>query len=120
MRARRLEDRIRELCALAVSAQDSELESIFSSLQSALREHTERIRKLAAAKLTPWRPRGAGLTGAAHSSRATCAICNQTIALEDSKVSEDGQPVHEECYVAKVIQAFAAATVAGAEPSDNQ
>jgi hypothetical protein len=49
---RRLEDRIRELCAMAVTAEAPELEIILSELQSALREHTERLRKLAAAKLT--------------------------------------------------------------------
>ena len=49
---RRLEDRIRELCAMAVTAEEPELERILSELQSALREHTERLRRLAAAKLT--------------------------------------------------------------------
>jgi hypothetical protein len=49
---RRLEDRIRELCAMAVKAEGPELELILSELQSALREHTERLRRLAAAKLT--------------------------------------------------------------------
>ena len=49
---RRLEDRIRELCATAVTAEEPELEIILSQLQSALREHTERLRRLAAAKLT--------------------------------------------------------------------
>jgi hypothetical protein len=126
VRAHRLEDRIRELCAQAVSAQDSDLESIFSELQSALREHTERIRKLAAAKLTVWKPRGLGLTNTAYAWGAECAICNQSIPLEDSKVSEDGQPVHEECYVAKIIQSlarptqsFAPATGIGAESERN-
>jgi hypothetical protein len=28
-----------------------------------------------------------------------CAICGKPISLEQSKVSEDGKPVHEECYV---------------------
>src|SRR5260370_25941804 len=31
-----------------------------------------------------------------------CAICGSPISLEDAKVSEDGKPVHEECYVAKL------------------
>lgn len=106
MRARRLEDRIRDLCARAVSAQDSELEAILSALQSALREHNDRLRKLAAAKLTVW-PRGAGITVTSPRLRAECAICKQPIALEDSKVSEDGQPIHEECYVAKLITRIA-------------
>jgi hypothetical protein len=104
VRARRLEDRIRELCARAVTAQDPELDSIFSALQSALREHNERLRKLAAAKLAAWRPRGVEVTILPLVSRASfeCAICSRPIPLEDSKVSEDGQPMHEDCYVAKL------------------
>src|SRR5713101_9947604 len=31
-----------------------------------------------------------------------CAIFGNPISLEDAKVSEDGKPVHEECYVAKL------------------
>ena len=51
---RRLEDRIRELCAKAIVARSpDELESIFSELKSALQEHTARLRKAAAAKLVP-------------------------------------------------------------------
>jgi hypothetical protein len=49
---RRLEYRIRELCALAVAAEDPELEIVLAQLQAALREHTERLRRMAAAKLT--------------------------------------------------------------------
>ena len=49
---RRLEDRIRELCALAVAAEDPELEVVLAELQAALRQHTERLRRMAAAKLT--------------------------------------------------------------------
>jgi hypothetical protein len=37
---------------MAVRAEEPELEIILSELKSALREHTERLRKLAAAKLT--------------------------------------------------------------------
>jgi len=37
---------------MAVTAEQPELEIILSELQSALREHTERLRRLAAAKLT--------------------------------------------------------------------
>jgi hypothetical protein len=49
---RRLEDRIRELCAKALTAQDAEMEAIFVALQLALREHAERLRRLAATNLT--------------------------------------------------------------------
>jgi hypothetical protein len=37
---------------MALTAEDPQLEIILSELQSALREHTERLRRLAAAKLT--------------------------------------------------------------------
>ena len=49
---RRLEDRIRELCAQTIVARGAnELEPIFSELKSALHEHTERLRKNAVLKL---------------------------------------------------------------------
>jgi hypothetical protein len=83
-------------------AQDTELDAVFSALQSALSEHTERLRKLAAAKVTTWQPRGAGITLSESRTRVECAICSNPIPLEDSKVSEDGEPMHEECYVAKL------------------
>lgn len=51
MPSRRLDDRIRELCRKALTAQEYELEAIFSELKSALREHTERLRKLLTIKL---------------------------------------------------------------------
>src|SRR5216684_7600838 len=104
MRARRLEDRIRDLCSRAVAAQDSELDTIFSALQQALREHNDRLRKLAAAKLAAWRPRDTGITIAplAPGPSFECSLCSKPIPLEDSKVSEDGRPMHEECYVSKL------------------
>jgi hypothetical protein len=49
--SRRLDDRIRDLCAKAVEADQEELESIFAELKQALREHAERLRKLAVRKL---------------------------------------------------------------------
>jgi hypothetical protein len=49
---RRLEDRIRELCAKTLIAQGAaQLEPILSELNSALREHMERLRKTAGLKL---------------------------------------------------------------------
>ena len=48
---RRLEDRIRELCAKALTAPEPELDALLSALRSALRDHNNRLRKLAAAKL---------------------------------------------------------------------
>jgi len=37
---------------MALTAEEPQLEIILSELQSALREHTDRLRRLAAAKLT--------------------------------------------------------------------
>jgi|SRR5580700_3924989 hypothetical protein len=48
---RRLDDRIRELCARVITTPATELEPTISALKAALREHTERLRTLAAAKL---------------------------------------------------------------------
>lgn len=48
---RRLEDRIRYLCWKALTARDDELGSLFSELRSALHEHANRLRRLAALKL---------------------------------------------------------------------
>jgi hypothetical protein len=53
-----LDDRIRELCAKAVSSDDSELSSVMSELRSAMREHIEEIRTLAVRRLARERPRG--------------------------------------------------------------
>lgn len=48
---RRLEDRIRELCAKALIARGPDLASVLEDLKTALREHTERLRQVAALKL---------------------------------------------------------------------
>jgi hypothetical protein len=49
---RRLADRIRELCALAVAAcHDDEREIILVELRSALQEHMRRLKRKAALKL---------------------------------------------------------------------
>jgi hypothetical protein len=42
-----LEDRIRELCAKAVAAPESESESILSELRAMIHEHVNRARDLA-------------------------------------------------------------------------
>jgi uncharacterized coiled-coil protein SlyX len=52
MASRRLEDRIRELCSKVVGVRDEELEPAIAELNAALREHNQRLRKLAGAKLT--------------------------------------------------------------------
>jgi hypothetical protein len=52
--SRRLEDRIRTLCARAVTATDTaELSSILEELTSALRSHVARVRQGAATRAIP-------------------------------------------------------------------
>jgi len=48
---RRLEDRIRELCAKTLIARGPELQATIAELKSALHEHTDRLRQVAALKL---------------------------------------------------------------------
>jgi hypothetical protein len=50
--SRRLEDRIRELCHKAVTANDPELADVISELQSCLRDHAERLRQMMILKLS--------------------------------------------------------------------
>jgi hypothetical protein len=42
---RRLEDRIRELCAQAIAASNRDLEAVLEDLKSALHERAERLRQ---------------------------------------------------------------------------
>jgi hypothetical protein len=51
MPSRRLEDRIRELCAKLIKAEDQDFESASAELKGALHEHTERLRKVVAQNL---------------------------------------------------------------------
>ena len=52
MPSRRLEDRIRELCASVIVAREEDVGPAIAELQSALHEPNDRLRKLAATKLT--------------------------------------------------------------------
>jgi hypothetical protein len=49
--SRRLEDRIRDLCRRALSAETSELEAIFAELKTCLHQHSERLRHMMVMKL---------------------------------------------------------------------
>ena len=52
--SRRLEDRIRELCATAVATDDpANFNEVMRQLRESLREHANRLRQLAARKLRP-------------------------------------------------------------------
>jgi hypothetical protein len=54
--SRRLEDRIQELCRKLIAARGSDLEPLIAELKEALREHSKRLRKLAADGLLKARP----------------------------------------------------------------
>ena len=34
--------------------------------------------------------------------RPVCAICKEAVKLEESKTDENGQSIHEECYVSSL------------------
>jgi hypothetical protein len=100
---RRLEDRIRELCAKAMSTPESlEFTVVMDQLRASLREHAERMRKLAAS--FPHVPKRRQSDPELDTTKllVKCAICGHPIALEVSKVNEEGDPVHEGCYVMKL------------------
>lgn len=56
MPSRRLEDRIRELCARAVYTKGAEWEAILGELRVAIQEHLLRLANLAAAAIVAGRP----------------------------------------------------------------
>jgi hypothetical protein len=35
--------------------------------------------------------------------RPKCVICKEIVELEESKVDEHGQAIHEQCYVSKLV-----------------
>ena len=35
--------------------------------------------------------------------RPECVMCKESVELEESKVDEHGQAIHEECYVSKLV-----------------
>ena len=55
-----LNNRIRELCSHALNSDPPELGIILEELRAALHEHSEELRKLAAAKLVRSESKGAG------------------------------------------------------------
>ena len=101
MPSRRLEDRIRELCSIVVTAREAELEPAFSELKSALQEHTLRLRQMVAdnlAKAQPIEKR----RRLSQSPFPICSICRYPVDLTISKTDESGESVHEDCYVLKL------------------
>jgi hypothetical protein len=93
----RLEDRIKQLCAKALSTPESpELNEVLKQLQDALHEHTDRLRDMVASRRI--RTERRSLT---FDVVDRCAICGKPITLEQAKVTDDGRPVHSQCYAAK-------------------
>ena len=93
----RLEDRIKQLCAKALSTPESpELNEVLKQLQDALHEHTNRLRDMAGSRQI--RTERRSLT---FDAIDRCAICGKPITLEQAKVTEEGRPVHGKCSVAK-------------------
>jgi hypothetical protein len=91
----RLEDRIKELCAKAVATpQSPELNQILRDLQTALRQHNDRLRDMIVSRDTHTERRS---TTSKVIDR--CAICGKPIMLEQAKVTEDQKLVHGKCYV---------------------
>ena len=56
MPARRLEDRIRELCARAIHTKDPEWSAVIAELQIAIGAHNLRVKNLAAAATVAHQP----------------------------------------------------------------
>jgi hypothetical protein len=51
-----LNERIRELCTKVIAANDADLEVAIAQLNNALREHSQKLREMAAEKLSPKSP----------------------------------------------------------------
>jgi len=97
-----LDDRIRELCANAVKIPESaELALAMEQLKNALHEHAEHLRNMAANRAEAPQRRQSDPASAA-AKLVKCTICRHPIALEIAKVDEDGNAVHEGCYVMKL------------------
>jgi len=97
------------LCANAVAIPESaELTVEIERLKSALHEHAGHLRNMAANRAeSPQRRQSDAAFAAARLVK--CTICNHPIALEIAKVDEDGDAVHEGCYVAKLREKFKSA-----------
>jgi len=39
------------------------------------------------------------------STEYVCSICGQPVSLSDDKTDDYGQPVHEDCYLKKLVAA---------------
>ena len=46
--------------------------------------------------------RGAATEGRKRANSVPCVICSSPVTLESCKIDEEGDAVHEKCYVARV------------------
>ena len=60
---RRLDDRIRELCRQAVTADDASIAAVLSELRSAMHEHIQHLRKMAVQPLAEETERRTQISG---------------------------------------------------------
>ena len=49
-----------------------------------------------------------------------CPICNQPVWLNEAKTDEDGQAIHEGCYVAKIHLVRSEPVRSDGDPADTQ
>jgi len=49
-----------------------------------------------------------------------CSICKKPVALETANTDEDGNAVHEQCYVLKMVKRSAQMVVAQAEKGSSR
>lgn len=101
---RSLDDRIRELCSTVVETSDSkEFAVATEELRHVLREQMQHIRKMIAPFPGPSERRPLARV-TTRQPPVHCSICAQGLRLESAMANEEGQPVHEECYVASLSQ----------------
>ena len=95
--SQRLEDRIKQLCAKALSTPESpELNEVLKQLQNALREHTSRLRSMVASRRTR-----AERDSSAFNAVDLCPICGKPVTREQAKATEEGRPIHGKCSLPK-------------------
>jgi hypothetical protein len=117
---RRLEDKIRELCAKATATSNStELNEIFAQLKASLREHIQRFRRSASkypygrerrqlpsvekpGRLFMQLPNASRPRSLESAPSFLCEPCDRLLSLETAKRDDDGKSVHEECHAQKL------------------
>jgi hypothetical protein len=110
-----MEDKIRRLCTqlLAAKEDDEEFRSILAELRDTLHQNIERLRVRFATypfvierrvrNETP--ATGGPWLAEARDFQMTCHICDRPLRLEiDTAADEEGEAVHEACYINLVLK----------------